>query len=135
MTEEDIYGENLDMWFYHTRTNPALKHEVFEYAYSFAQGILGKFKDGKDRFFKLKYLQYEWLRVSLERVRREKWFCSGVVYWMLNDCWPAAVGWSLIDYYGEPKAAYYSFKRGAKQVVLSIDKEQDLYKFHICNDG
>lgn len=135
MTEEDIYGEDLSMWKYHTKSNPALSTEIFEYLYSFAQGILGKFKDGEDRFFKLKYLQYEWLRVSLERVRREKWFCSGVVYWMLNDCWPAASGWALIDYYGEPKAAYYSFKRTAKPIILSVDLEDEIYKFHILNDG
>ncbi len=135
MTVDDIYGDDLSMWLYHTRTNPSLKTQVFEYLYSFAQGILGKFKDGEDRFFKLKYLQYEWLRVSLERVRREKWFCSGVVYWMLNDCWPAASGWALIDYYGEPKAAYYSFKRAAKPMMLSVDLEDGKYKFHICNDG
>lgn len=135
MTEDDIYGEDLSMWLYHTKSNPAIDTELFDLMYSFAQGILGKFKDGCDRFFKLKYLQYEWLRVSLERVRREKWFCSGVVYWMLNDCWPAASGWSLIDYYGEPKAGYYSFKRAAKQIVLSVDLEDDLYKFHVCNDG
>ena len=135
MTEEDIYGEDLSMWKYHTKSNPALRTEVFEYLYSFAQGILGKFKDTEDRFFKLKYLQYEWLRVSLERVRREKWFCSGVVYWMLNDCWPASSGWALIDYYGEPKAAYYSFKRSAKPIILSVDLENGMYNFHICNDG
>jgi len=135
MTEEDIYGEDLSMWKYHTKSNPALSTEVFEYLYSFAEGILGKFKDGEDRFFKLKYLQYEWLRVSLERVRREKWFCSGVVYWMLNDCWPAASGWALIDYYGDPKAAYYSFKRSAKPMILSVDLENGIYQFHICNDG
>lgn len=135
MTEEDIYGEDLSMWLYHTRSNPALSTQVFEYMYSFAQGMLGKFKNGEDRLFKLKYLQYEWLRVSLERVRREKWFCSGVVYWMLNDCWPAAAGWSLIDYYGEPKAGYYAFKRTAKPVIVSVDKEDKQYKIHICNDG
>ena len=54
---------------------------------------------------------------------------------MLNDCWPAASGWSLIDYYGEPKAAYYSFKRAAKPVILSVDLEKGKYNFHICNDG
>ena len=135
MTKDDIYGDDFSMWKYHTKSNPALKTELFEYMYNFAQGILGKFKDGEDRFFKLKYLQYEWLRVSLERVRREKWFCSGIVYWMLNDCWPAASGWALIDYYGEPKSGYYSFKRTAKQLILSVDLDNGMYKFHICNDG
>ncbi len=135
MTDEDIYGDDLRMWNYHSKSNPALKNQIIDYACSFAEGILGKFENGEDRFFKLKYLQYEWIRVTLERVRREKWFCSGIVYWMFNDCWPAAAGWSFVDYYGIPKASYYSFKRGAKKVVMSIDLDDSVYKFHICNDG
>ncbi len=134
MTAEDIYGEDLSMWHYHTKTNPALETEIFTCMYRFAQGVLGKFKDGQDRLFKLKYLQYEWLRVSMERVRREQWFCSGIVYWMYNDCWPAAAGWALVDYYGTPKAAYYAFRRGAKPTVLSVDLEEGSYRFHVCNE-
>ena len=135
MTAQDIYGEDLSMWLYHTKTNPGLKEEIFAYILAFARGILGDFKGGEDRFFKLQYLQYEWLRVSMERVRREKWFCSGVIYWMLNDCWPAAAGWSIIDYYARPKAAYYSFKRSAKPLIVSVDLEDGKYRFHLCNDG
>ena len=54
---------------------------------------------------------------------------------MLADCWPAASGWALIDYYGLPKASYYSFKRCAKKVVGSIDKEDGSYSLNISNDG
>lgn len=133
MTKEEIFSGD-DMWIYHTQSNPALKRELFEYLKMFTQKILGKFKDEEDRYFKLKYMQYEWIRVSLERTRREKWFCSGVIYWMLNDCWPAASGWSIIDYYVKPKAAYYSFKRAAKPVMLSVDSEKGKYKVYLCND-
>lgn len=135
MTEEDIYGSDDKMWHYHTQSNPALRKEIFEYICIFAEKLFGKFENTKDRYFKIKYLQYEWIRVSLERVRREKWFCSGVIYWMLNDCWPAASGWSLIDYYGLPKAGYYSFKRAAKPIILSVDLENGEYKIHISNDS
>lgn len=135
MTQEDIYGDDSRMWLYHTQSNPALKKEIFEYITEFAEKLMGEFTSPEDRLFKLKYLQYEWIRVSLERTRREKWFCSGIIYWMLNDCWPAAAGWALIDYYAAPKAAYYSFKRAAKPLVLSVDLEDDLYKIHLCNDS
>ena len=135
MTEEDIYGEDNKMWLYHTQSNPALKKQIYEYITQFAEKVFGKFDDGYDRLFKTQYLQYEWIRISLERVRREKWFCSGVIYWMLNDCWPASSGWAIIDYYGLPKAGYYSFKRCAKPVILSVDLENGEYKIHISNDS
>lgn len=130
MTGEDIYGE-LTMWEYHTKSNPALKTSLFEYLRQFAYKILGDFRDGQDRYFKLKYAQYEWLRFSMEQVRRNRGFCNGVIYWMWNDCWPAAAGWSIVDYYGLPKAAFYSFKRCAAPLMVSIDR-QDIY---LCNDS
>ena len=134
MDSQDIY-ETEDMWLYHTQGNPALHREVFEYEKLFAEGVLGPFEDGQDRLFKLQYIQYEWVRMSFELVRRNLWFNSGLLYWMLADCWPAASGWALIDYYGIPKASYYSFKRCAKEVVGSIDREEGCYTVHISNDS
>ena len=136
MTEADIFDDDMNMWFYHTKSNPCLKKHLIDYNIDMAEGYLGKITDGKDRLFKLKYIQYEWLRVSLEQARREKGFCSGIIFWMFNDCWPAACGWSIIDYYGIPKAAYYSFKRAAYGVIGSIDLDEKSgrYKMYICCD-
>lgn len=134
MDERDIY-ETEDMWLYHTQSNPALHRELFEYEKLFTEKVLGSFQNGFDRLFKLQYIQYEWVRISFEMARRNLWFNSGLLYWMLADCWPAASGWALIDYYGLPKASYYSFKRCAKKVVGSIDKEDGSYSLNISNDG
>jgi len=130
MTDEDIYSD-LAMWNYHTKDNPGLKTSLLETLLQFTRKILGEFTDGHDRYFKLKYAQYEWLRISMEQVRRNRGFCNGVIYWMWNDCWPAAAGWSIVDYYGLPKAAFYSFKRCAAPLTVSIH-QQDIY---LCNDS
>lgn len=137
MTEADVFDDDMNMWFYHTKSNPCLKKHLIDYNIDMAEGYLGKITDGKDRLVKLKYIQYEWLRVSLEQARREKGFCSGIIFWMFNDCWPAACGWSIIDYYGIPKAAYYSFKRAAKGVIGSIDfdEKSGIYKMYVCCDA
>ena len=134
MEESDIYGAE-DMLLYHTKGNPGLLKELYEYEKLFAEKVLGLFKNGEDRLFKLQYIQYEWVRISFELARRNLWFNSGLLYWMLADCWPAASGWALIDYYGMPKAACYSFKRCAKKVVGSIDKEDGSYSLNVSNDG
>lgn len=132
MTEHDIM-QGEEMWRYHTQSNPELLKELFDYELLFAKGLFGEFHDGEDRLFKLQYLQYEWIRTSFEMMRRNMWFSSGILYWMLADCWPAASGWALIDYYCMPKASYYSFKRCAKDLVASITKVAEECILHLCN--
>jgi beta-mannosidase len=36
--------------------------------------------------------------------------CMGTMLWQLNDCYPG-VTWSIIDYYGKKKKAYYTVKK------------------------
>ena len=135
MTDEDIYGDSDYIREYHTKSNPDLKTSLYEYFVLLAGKILGSFCDGYDRDFKLKYIQFENVRNSLEQLRRERWFCSGDIFWQLNDCWPAYSGWAIIDYYNMPKSAFYSFKRCTKPVLALIDKEKDEYSVYIACDG
>ena len=130
MDEADIFDGD-DLWNYHTKGNPALSFTLFDLLQTFAKKVLGDFHDGHDRLFKLKYAQYEWVRVTLENVRRNQGFCNGMIYWMWNDCWAAASGWSFVDYYCLPKASFYSFKRCAKALVVSMD-ERGIW---VCNDS
>lgn len=139
MTEEDIFGDDDTMWREHTKNNEGFsypskkKTSIWDFTVDFAYSMLGDFTSSKDKFFKLKYLQYEWVRLSLEQLRREMWFTSGNIFWMLNDCWPASSGWAIIDYYNRPKDAYYAFKRCSKNVVLALDNENDKYLLYASN--
>lgn len=133
MTDSDVF-DGEDMWRYHTKSNPALKTDLFDYLRMMSEKVLGKFTDSRDKLFKLQYMQYEWLRVVMEQAKRERSFCSGIVFWMMNDCWPASSGWSLIDFYNLPKQAFYSFKRCAKPIIASIDLEDGVYRVYAVND-
>ena len=139
MNDEDIFGGDPsqlpDMWYFHTQSNPALSLELMDYAKFFATKVLGDFTDQNDRFFKLKYMGYEWIRFTFENFRRNQYFSSGILYWMLNDCWPASAGWSFIDYYCRPKAIYYSFKRCAAHCMTSVIKRDGKFFARLCNDG
>ena len=125
--------EGTDAWEFYTKGNPGLPRSLFSVLCDLSAKILGDFANGEDRYFKLKYAQYEWIRVSMELARRNAGFCNGILYWMWNDCWPAASGWAMVDYYGLPKASYYAFKRCAGGVIGSIEKNTD-YTLLLCND-
>ena len=136
LTDEDIFGDDTSMSEFHTKNNPGLGAvTLYGYVELLAQKIFGDFTSGEDRVRKMQMLQCEWIRLTLELYRRNKWFSSGILYWMYNDCWPAANGWSLVDYYAMPKPAFYAFKRCAKPVIASLEQEGDELRVFVCNDS
>ena len=136
MTDEDIFGEDTSVSEYHTKNNPGLGEvTLYGYCERMAEGMFGKFKDGHDRVKKMQYLQIEWIRLSLELFRRNAWFSSGIIYWMFDDCWPAANGWSMVDYYAAPKPGFYAFKRAASPMISSAAKEGEEVALYLSNAG
>lgn len=136
MTEEDIYGEDTSISEFHMKNNPALGEiTLFDYVNLMAEKIFGTYQDGQDRIRKQQMLHCEWMRLTFEAHRRNKWFSSGLLYWMFNDCWPAANGWSIIDYYCAPKPAYYMFRRCAKPVIASVEECAGWLSVYVCNDS
>ncbi len=137
LTEEDIFGDDERMLRFHTKNNPAeafREFQIYDYMCAISDKLLGAPRCPADKIAKRQYVQYEWLRITMELYRREKWFSSGLIYWMLDDCWPAS-GWAIIDYYARPKAAWYGFRRAAAPVVASIDEKDGRYRLHVCCDG
>ncbi|NLE13906.1 MAG: hypothetical protein GX628_09580 [Clostridiales bacterium] len=135
MTDEDIFGEDTYISEYHTKNNPGLGDiTLYGYVDRMARGIFGEYKDGADRLRKMQMLQCEWIRLSMELFRRNAWFSSGIIYWMFNDCWPAANGWSLVDYYCDPKPSMYMFRRCASPILASVT-DSDGIEVHLSYNG
>ena len=128
LTREDLLCDpEEEMMIFHTKNNPARPRHYYYDVRDFVRKVLGNFRDAEDRYFKYKYIQYEWVRVVFENVRQNLGYSNGMVFWMFNDCWPAALGWSFVDYYGIPKDAYYAFRRLAAPVVGSVRAHGDKY--------
>jgi beta-mannosidase len=78
--------------------------------------------------------QAEGLQYGIERWRRRKWDCSGSLYWMFNDSWPAATGWTTIDWRLRKKASYYAVRRAYAPVALSLAVRDGMVECWGVND-
>ena len=121
MTEDDLLGNDESILKYHAKTNPNLPTHIYDDIRAFAEKVLGRFRSGEDRYFKEKYIQCEWVKITTELALRNLGYTNGIIYWMFNDCWPASLGWAFVDYYRRRKPSFYAFKRLTKNVVGSVD--------------
>ena len=80
-------------------------------------------------------IQAEGLRFGIERFRERKPHCSGALLWQLNDCWPGFT-WSIIDFDGHPKPAYYAVKRAFAPVLVTVNPlEGGQFELSLVNDS
>lgn len=78
-------------------------------------------------------VQGEALKTAITHWRRRKFKTAGALFWQLNDCWPV-VSWSVLDYFGRPKAGYYYAKRAFAPVLVSVAMDGETPSVWIVND-
>ncbi len=66
-----------------------------------------------------RFVQAEGIRYAIEAHRRRKWQASGCVLWHMAEPWPNACDTCSIDFYLQPKPAYYLTKQALSQVHIS----------------
>ncbi len=134
MTEEDlITGEMLE---YHTKDNPYHGGGLTLYrrVESDATNLYGLAEVGSDQWIsQMEYLQYDVMRLGLEANRRRKFYSSGISFWMFNDQWPAS-GWSMVDYWGGRKAAWYGAAAGSRPIITASQLENNKIIWSVIND-
>ncbi len=79
-------------------------------------------------------LQARGITTGIEAHRRNMPYCMGSLYWQLNDCWPVA-SWSSVDYYGSWKALHYAVREAFKNVILSIEVDEDNLSVFVVSDS
>lgn len=67
-------------------------------------------------------VQAEGLAYGIAHYRRRQPICSGTLVWQLNEPWPG-LSWSLIDFEGLPKPAWYAVRDAFAPVVASLRQE------------
>lgn len=67
-------------------------------------------------------------------MRRSKPYSAGIAYWMYNDCW-SALGYAIVNYYGNPKSGWYATKRSGQSIAATIKSVNDELQFIVLNDS
>ena len=67
-------------------------------------------KEFEDYINATQHLQADALKTAIEAHMKTQPRCMGTILWQLNEPWPGA-SWSLIDYYGNKKKAYYQVQK------------------------
>ena len=138
LAESDLRESGGEMLEYHIKNNPFFDKlgwpTVHGRLICNAKAILGEGATAPQELFHRAYLQYEWVRLVIEGMRCAKWYNSGVLFWMYNDCWPA-LGYALVDYYGRPKPGWFAAKRAFAPVAAAIVQEETELVFTVLNDS
>ena len=74
-------------------------------------------KDFESLVYMSQLFQADAIKIASEAHRINKPRCMGSVFWQFGDGWPN-IGWSVIDYLGKKKAAFYVTKKAFKNLSV-----------------
>ena len=126
-----------EYWYDRLMDNPysAVDMNFVDRQLFYANGLYGKSANVKQFIAKSMTVHAETLRAEIEFARFNKAKCGGFMNWMYSDIWPSAT-WSVVDYYGEAKSAYYQMKRSYASFLLSfVQTENDTEMFVVNESG
>ncbi|MHB1452962.1 MAG: glycoside hydrolase family 2 protein [Saccharofermentanales bacterium] len=61
--------------------------------------------------YALGMVQAEGLVTYIDSFRSKKFDTSAAIFWMYNDCWPATISWTIVDYYLRRTPAFHSVRK------------------------
>jgi beta-mannosidase len=119
-------GANTKFWFRDSTINAHQKHPTgFETIARYMNRDYGITPNSFDDYVYLtQVMQKDAMETAIESQRRNMPRCMGSLFWQYNDCWPVT-SWSVQDYYGRKKLAWYELKRLYAPETVSIQETSD----------
>lgn len=130
-TLEKIFGSDHlwpmdEMWDDRLMDNPyaAIKMSFPKRELFYAENLYGKVEDVSDFVKKGMLAHAEALKCEAEFSRAHRSITGAFLNWMFDDIWPSST-WSVLDYYLEPKEAYYALRRSFADVLASFYEDKE----------
>lgn len=135
---EEHYWPIDELWNYRITENPYDEHDKRTFAEKQLALCQAFFGDPKDHAEFIKYgmmvhAEAMWDEMFGYRTKRPE--NSGSMFWMFSGPWPIG-SWSVVDWYGLPKVAYYAAKRAARPLQIGWKNRADETGWQLvaCND-
>ena len=90
--------------------------------------VFGEFDSLEELCLLSQYIQAEGLRYAIEANRRRAFNNSGCIIWQFNEPYPNLCCTNIVDYNGNPKAAYYAVKQAYSEVNLNLKYDKLCYE-------
>ena len=90
----------------------------------YAENLYGKVKDVTDFVKKAMLAHAEALKCEAEFTRAHRAITGAFLNWMFDDIWPSGT-WSIVDYYTEPKEAYYALRKSFASHLASFYEDHN----------
>ncbi len=100
----------------------------------YASDLYGEVTSLEDFTAKAMLAHAEAMRAECEFARSGEGFTSGFMAWMYTDIWPSG-SWSVLDYWCEPKQAYYQMQRSFEpRLVTFVQNNKKQTELIVIND-
>ena len=114
---EKLWKPDWEFWKYHN----------FQYDQTFLIAQIEKGNSIDDFVYNSQAYQAELIQTAIDFYRRGKYDkVTALFQFMFIDCWPS-ITWSVIDYFGSPKKAYYTLQKAFQPVYVSVKVRQKKY--------
>jgi beta-mannosidase len=96
--------------------------------------VFGSIPDNLDDFiYASQIVQAEAYKTWIERARRRKFSCGGILWWNLLDGCPQ-ISDAVVDYYYGKKIAFEAIRRVQDDILICAEKEQEQLNLYLVND-
>ena len=123
--EDKLWPIN-EYWDDRFRDNPyaAVRVPFSERQKKYADALYGESANLQAFICKSMTVHAETLRAEIEYARTNKGQTWGFMNWMYSECWPSGI-LPVVDYYCEPRQAYYQMKRSFEPILVTFAQTPD----------
>ncbi len=134
LAPEDQWPPQNKAWEHHVGTIPTSDFERRGKTDLGVRNLIGRDAESLEEYIAASQYGQAWcLGEWIERARRRKPECGGILWWNIFDNWPEHVD-AVVDYYFGKKVGYTAVQRASEPLLPSIAHADDAFEVFLCND-